>query len=92
MSTRPSFFADRLRLGVRASGLSWRLLGAGAFLTGIGFTMSLFIAGLALTPAMLAAAKLGILAASVTSAAGLLILVWLTSGEMPRRASRGAAR
>ncbi len=88
-----SFLADRLRLGVRASGLSWRLLAAGAFLTGIGFTMSLFIAGLAYTPAMLAAGKLGILVASVTSAsAGLLILAWLTAGEKPRKASRGAAR
>jgi len=48
-------------------------------LTGIGFTMSLFIAGLVYTPAMLSVAKIGILAGSaVSAAAGLLMLTWLT--------------
>jgi NhaA family Na+:H+ antiporter len=55
-------------------------LAAGSLLTGIGFTMSLFIAGLAYTPTMLDAAKIGVLTASVVSAAaGLLMLIWLTS-------------
>jgi NhaA family Na+:H+ antiporter len=41
--------------------------------------MSLFIAGLAYAPAMLDAAKIGILTGSAFSAAaGLLLLVWLT--------------
>jgi NhaA family Na+:H+ antiporter len=41
--------------------------------------MSLFIAGLAYAPAMLDAAKIGILTGSVVSAAaGLLMLTWLT--------------
>jgi NhaA family Na+:H+ antiporter len=41
--------------------------------------MSLFIAGLAYAPAMLDAAKIGILTGSVVSAAaGLLMLIWLT--------------
>ena len=41
--------------------------------------MSLFIAGLAFDPAMLSAAKIGILIASaVSGAAGLSMLVWLT--------------
>lgn len=54
-------------------------MAAGALLTGIGFTMSLFIAGLAYPPAMLDAAKLGVLAGSVVSASGgLLTLLWLT--------------
>ncbi|KXF76423.1 sodium:proton antiporter [Paramesorhizobium deserti] len=75
-----SWFAVRVGLAARASSLSWSFLAAGAFLTGIGFTMSLFIAGLAYAPAMLDAAKLGILAGSVFSAlAGLAMLVWLTS-------------
>lgn len=55
------------------------LLTAGAFLTGIGFTMSIFISNLAYSSALLPAAKIGIFAASVTSAAfGLLIWLWHT--------------
>lgn len=69
----------RLGLAARGVSLSWTFLAAGAFLTGIGFTMSLFIAGLAYAPAMLNAAKLGILVGSLCSAAiGILVLVWLT--------------
>jgi NhaA family Na+:H+ antiporter len=75
-----SWLAVRLGFATQAPGLTWPFLVAGAFLTGIGFTMSLFIAGLAYAPAMLNAAKLGILTASVASAAaGLLTLVWLTA-------------
>jgi len=37
-----SWLAARLGLAARPAGLSWRLLAAGGFLTGIGFTMSLF--------------------------------------------------
>ena len=49
-------------------------------LLGIGFTMSLFIAGLAYGPAMLTAAKIGILCGSaVSAAAGFIMLIWLTS-------------
>jgi NhaA family Na+:H+ antiporter len=74
-----SWLAVRLGLADRGASLSWPFLAAGAFLTGIGFTMSLFIAGLAYAPAMLSAAKLGILAGSICSAAiGISVLVWLT--------------
>ena len=74
-----SWLAVRLGLAAQAASLSWPFLAAGAFLTGIGFTMSLFIADLAYAPAMLNAAKLGVLAGSVVSAAiGILVLVWLT--------------
>ncbi len=77
-----SWLAVRFGLVDRASSLSWPFLVAGAFLTGIGFTMSLFIAGLAYAPAMLDAAKLGILAGSIFSAVtGLAMLAWLTSRE-----------
>lgn len=51
------------------------LLGAGC-LAGIGFTMSLFIASLALTEAHLAEAKIGILAGSAISAALGFGLLW----------------
>ena len=75
-----SWLAVRLRLATRAPGLSWSYLAAGALLAGIGFTMSLFIAGLAFSPAMLDAAKIGILAGSSASAAvGILMLAWLTT-------------
>jgi NhaA family Na+:H+ antiporter len=75
-----SGLAVRVGLATRPLDLNWSLLAAGSLLTGIGFTMSLFIAGLAYTPALLDAAKIGILTASVVSAAaGLLVLIWLTS-------------
>ena len=77
-----SWLVVRLGLATRAPGLSWPLLAAGGLLTGIGFTMSLFIAGLAYAPAMLDAAKVGILTGSVASAAaGVLMLAWLTTRE-----------
>ncbi len=77
-----SWLAVKFRLAARGPSLSWPFVTAGAFLTGIGFTMSLFIAGLAYDPAMLDAAKLGILAGSVFSAAiGLSMLAWLTRGS-----------
>lgn len=70
-----TWLAVRLGLATRTTGLSWPLLAAGSLLTGIGFTMSLFIAGQAYAPAMLTAAKIGILAGSVVAAsAGLLML------------------
>jgi NhaA family Na+:H+ antiporter len=68
--------AVRLGWAIKPTNLSWILLAAGACLTGIGFTMSLFIASLAYAPDMLLAAKIGILSASTVSAAiGLLVLV-----------------
>lgn len=77
-----TWLAVRLRLASLAIGLSWPFMAAGALLTGIGFTMSLFIAGLAFAPAMLDVAKIGILAASAVSAAvGLMMLAWLTSSR-----------
>ena len=64
-----SFLAVRLGIGeLPARGRFVQLLGA-AMLAGIGFTMSIFIAGLAFPDeARLSAAKLGILAGSLVSA------------------------
>jgi NhaA family Na+:H+ antiporter len=74
-----SWLAVRFGLAAQPPTLTWPHLAAGAFLTGIGFTMSLFIAGLAYDPAMLNTAKIGILIASACSAsAGLLLMSWLT--------------
>jgi NhaA family Na+:H+ antiporter len=49
-------------------GVDWRMLFGGGVLAGIGFTMALFIAGLALGGAALEAAKIGILSASLACA------------------------
>jgi NhaA family Na+:H+ antiporter len=79
--------ATRLRLGTRPPGLSWQMVAGGALLTGIGFTMSLLVAELALaspSPA-LDSAKLGILCGSMLSAgAGVAVLAWLTRGKRVR--------
>lgn len=75
-----SYLAVRLGLAVKPPSLSWPMLAAGGVLTGIGFTMALFIAELAFDPVPLISAKLGILAASIVAGAcGLLALFWLTS-------------
>lgn len=52
--------------------VTWRLIGGAGLLGGIGFTMALFIAGLAFTdqPGLLVAAKLGILGASLLAGVG----------------------
>jgi NhaA family Na+:H+ antiporter len=59
--------AVRSGMATLPAGVSWRMLHGVAWLGGIGFTMSLFIAGLAFDaqPALLTAAKLGTLIASV---------------------------
>ncbi len=67
-------------------GVTWRLFFASSFLAGIGFTMSIFIAGAAFTdPGLLASAKLAIFIASIT--AGLLgwgLVIAMTSHPQPR--------
>ena len=63
-----AWVAVRVGLTTLPAGLGWRhIVGAGA-LGGIGFTMSMFIAGLAFTPAQLELAKIGILSGSLVSA------------------------
>ncbi len=70
-----------LRLSLPASLGKSHFLGAGC-LAGIGFTMSLFIASLAFPdPALLATAKLGIIAASVLSGTLGAIVFLLAKGK-----------
>ena len=71
-----AWLATRVGAADRPADVSWRMLHGAAWLGGIGFTMSLFIAGLAFSdPAMLVQAKFGVLAASLTAGAiGWLIL------------------
>jgi NhaA family Na+:H+ antiporter len=69
-------------IAVRPPNLSWGILAGGGMLAGIGFTMALFIAGLAFGDDHLNAAKLGILSASVLSAVlGTALLAWLSSSR-----------
>jgi NhaA family Na+:H+ antiporter len=72
-----SFLAVRLGLARLPDGVDWGVLVGGGLLAGIGFTMSLFIAGLALEGDVLDAAKVGILGASlVAGICGMSLLVW----------------
>ena len=72
-----SVLAVRLGLAVKPDAYSWhQLVGAGA-LAGIGFTMSLFIAGQAFPAASdFAAAKIAVFAASLLSAVIGVALLW----------------
>jgi NhaA family Na+:H+ antiporter len=69
--------ADRLGIARRPAGVSWGQLYGMALIAGIGFTMSLFIGGLAFAdPAQMDAVKIGVLAGSIASAlAGAAVLV-----------------
>lgn len=74
-----SWLATRVGIAVRPPDLSWGLLAGGALLAGIGFTMSLLIAGIALPAVLLGSAKLGIFVASVISGLLGLAVLWCVS-------------
>jgi Na+:H+ antiporter, NhaA family len=72
-----SALAIRLGLAVKPDAYSWRQLAGAGALAGIGFTMSLFIAGQAFPAAAdFAAAKIAVFAASVFSAIIGVALLW----------------
>lgn len=78
-----------VRAGVAAlpAGVTWRTLHGAAWLGGIGFTMSLFIAGLAFRDAVfLDAAKLGVLAASLLAGVVGFLLLRQAPAARARRA------
>ncbi len=71
-----SFLAVKLFTKSLPEGLTWPALLGGGFLSGIGFTMALFIAGLALSGPALQTAKVGVLGASLIAAViGVSVLV-----------------
>jgi Na+:H+ antiporter, NhaA family len=71
-----SFVAVRLGLARLPRNVEWREMVGGGFLAGIGFTMALFIADLALEEPLLDAAKVGILGGSALAAViGMALLV-----------------
>ena len=84
-----SWMAVRAGVAKMPAEISWSIMTAGGVLAGIGFTMSLFIATLALSDGALDAAKVGILMGSAVSAvSGMGLLFWL----LPRPAREPAAR
>jgi NhaA family Na+:H+ antiporter len=70
------YLAVKAGLAQKPAELSWRLITGAALLSGIGFTMSIFITNLAFEDAVVVtAAKMSILVASLVAAiAGLLVL------------------
>jgi NhaA family Na+:H+ antiporter len=70
------WIADRTGIAPRPASLGWRHLYGAALLTGIGFTMSLFIGALAFsTPALVDEAKLGTVTGSLLAGVtGFLVL------------------
>lgn len=78
--------AVRLGLAVKPAGYSWAQLAGAGCLAGIGFTMSLFIAGQAFLDSQdFAAAKIAVFAASILSAVIGAVLLWVA------KSPRGAA-
>lgn len=74
-----SWISVRLGIAHLFPSLDWPLLAAGSLLTGIGFTMSLFVAELAFQPSLLVPIKMGIMVASLTSMTlGITALFYLT--------------
>lgn len=85
-----SWLAVRLGIAIRPPEFSWKLLVGAGLLAGIGFTMALFIAGLAFSESLIDSAKLGIFLASVFSAvAGLTLLMWLPAPGKPLQVDQG---
>jgi NhaA family Na+:H+ antiporter len=74
-----SWLAVKAGVARLPAGVTWRMLVGGGFLAGIGFTMSLFVAGLGLEGEHLTAGKVGTLVGSVCSAViGTVVLVMVT--------------
>jgi NhaA family Na+:H+ antiporter len=83
-----SWLSVRLGFAGLPAGVSWRQLHGAAWLAGIGFTMSLFVSGLAFAAEeLLTAAKLGVLAGSIVAG----VVGWrLIVSAGPARASTTA--
>ncbi len=69
---------------------SWAMILGGGLLAGIGFTMALFIAGLALGDSLLATAKVGVLGASLVAAVVGLVLLSAILPKVDQPASENA--
>ncbi len=77
-----SWLAVKRGRGALPAGVTWEQIAGAGCLAGIGFSMSLFVTGLAFDDeALMATAKVGILAASLSS--GVIGYLWL-SKSLPR--------
>ena len=72
-----SWASVRLGMTRLPDGLNWKVIVGAGCLGGIGFTMSLFVAGLAFDQDLLDEGKIGILAGSAISAILGCLLLWL---------------
>ena len=82
----------KLRAGTLPAGMGWLHMAAVALLAGIGFTMSLFIGGLAFGEgSAMNAVRLGVLAASVIAAVAGLLLLRHLAGRQPSGHARSGA-
>jgi Na+:H+ antiporter, NhaA family len=88
-----TWLAVRLRIGAMPYGMTQRHVVGAAAVAGIGFTVSLFIAGLAFpgAPGLEDAAKLGILLGSVVAALVGSMVLAATSGSRGGAAVRQAS-
>ena len=76
------------------SSVSWPAMIGGGLLGGIGFTMALFSAGLALDASLLDPAKIGILMGSIIAGVAGFVLLYVFlpyPGTSPSAGARGAA-
>lgn len=85
-----SWLAVRLRLAQLPLGVRWSGVAVVGMVAGVGFTVALFIGGLAFVtdPLALASAKLGILGGSALAVGLAIVAGWLV---LPRRPAPGAA-
>jgi NhaA family Na+:H+ antiporter len=85
-----SWLATSLGLARLPQGVTWPVMVGGGLLAGIGFTMALFIAGLALQSPLLEEAKVGVFAGSLLSGVlGYAVLsLTLPSVQSPKGGSR----
>ena len=76
-----AWLAARLGIGAKAASYNWRHVAGTGALGGIGFTMSLFIAGQALTGDNFGAAKIAVFAASLIAGTLGVAILWKRAPE-----------
>ena len=85
-----AWLAVRVRVGVLPTGVGMPAIVGGAAVAGIGFTVSIFVAGLAFDdPGLQDQAKIGILAASLVAGALGAFLLRRAGGRAAGRAAAG---
>jgi NhaA family Na+:H+ antiporter len=86
-----AWLAVRLEIAIKPAEYTWRQLTGARALAGIGFTMSLFIAGQAFPQAEFAAAKIAIFLASLIAAGLGALILWPRAGSEEEPAGAGAS-